>query len=247
MEYNSFSHSEYSEIIQKYAASVTDFGKVINKNLASYVLMRHDVEFSVLRALELAQIESRYSIRTTYNFQVMGHTYNPCSVINAERMMEIRNLGHYIGLHFYYHHIPDYDWVALEAEFHRQVKLLENITGFNCDRFSFHRPKSWVLEPRGDYMFGKINQYGKSFFEFSPNPKRIKYISDSRHEWCYGHPLNQNEFQQLQILTHPDEWTKDGLNEEENFRSILSELNQETRSTFLRESPKNYTKYIGII
>jgi|ETNmetMinimDraft_13_1059891.scaffolds.fasta_scaffold80425_1 hypothetical protein len=49
-------------------------------------------------------------------------------------------------------------------------------------------------------------------------PKVIKYSADSSHLWNYGHLLDSMKFDKIQVLTHPDEWSSRGLNEEENSR-----------------------------
>lgn len=243
--FNGFSHSEYRQILGMYQEKIKDFNDVLNENAQEFVLLRHDVEFSVLRALEVAQIENEHDVCSTFNFQVLAHTYNLFSNINIERVRLIASLGHKIGLHFYHSHIRDHDWGALEDEFRRQMNLLSQGISSESDRFSFHRPKAWMLELRSDYLFDSINQYGPSFFEHSASPKNILYLADSRHEWSYGHPLKVKPGKMIQMLTHPDEWTRKGLSEVDNFKSLLDELEDESRATFLLESPKNYTKYIG--
>lgn len=243
--YTAFSHSEYRQILGKYQGQIRDFNDVLNENEQEFVILRHDVEFSVLRALEIAQLENEFNVCSTFNFQVLAHTYNLFSNINVERIRKIISLGHKIGLHFYHSHVRDHDWRALENEFRRQMNMLSQGVGCVSDRFSFHRPKAWMLEPRSNYLFDTINQYGASFFEYSPSPKSILYLADSRHEWSYGHPLEIKPGKMMQLLTHPDEWTRKGLSEAENFKSLLDELEDENRATFLLESPKNYTKYVG--
>ena len=84
----------------------------------------------------------------------------------------------------------------------------------DCNYFSYHRPPKWVLENRNDEISGMINAYGPSFFEFSSNPKEIIYLADSQHKWTYGHPLDRLSSAKIQILTHPDEWTLNGDNDD---------------------------------
>ena len=76
-----------------------------------------------------------------------------------------------------------------------------------------------------------INVYDNLYFEYCdeaipPNPK-IKYISDSNHQWRYGHPLDTivNNFKKVQILFHPFSWSLKGGNNIENFISLLEEKN----------------------
>lgn len=239
-----FSFLEYSKILLAYKKCWKDFGQPLSENFA---LLRHDVEFSTKRALDLARIEAENGICSTYNFQVCTHAYNITSIVNRKRISEIREMGHKIGLHFYFSHITDGDWDRLIKEFSMQMSILNSALGIDCDRFSYHRPKAWVLADREDTFHGVINEYGQTFFEFSPSPELIKYTADSRHQWDYGHPLECTGWKRIQILIHPDEWSLNGYGEEDNFRSLKEEHGQELTTTFLDETPKNYKKYEGKI
>ena len=48
----------------------------------TYCIIRHDVEFSVDRALQLAILENKLGISTTYLFQIRNNTYNSLTIIN---------------------------------------------------------------------------------------------------------------------------------------------------------------------
>ena len=64
-------------------------------------------------------------------------------------------------------------------------------------------------------------------------------MSDSDHEWRYGHPLKENldEFDTFQILMHPEEWPI--LSAEEVYKSILDKAMERTKSSLQIE----YRKY----
>jgi len=54
----------------------------------------------------------------------------------------------------------------------------------------------------------------------------IKYVSDSNHEWKYGHPLEiiKKDYPKLQILFHPFSWSVKGGNNLQNYRTLLREI-----------------------
>ena len=52
-----FSYKEYCEIIKHYAPIIKDF-KEINFYTKDFCIIRHDVEFSIERAVEIAKIDS---------------------------------------------------------------------------------------------------------------------------------------------------------------------------------------------
>ena len=123
-----------------------------------------------------------------------------------------------------------------------QSKLFYIATGIEIDRFSYHRPPEWVLKNNSNRIQGLINMYGKSYFEFSNNPKEIKYYAASNHTFKYGNPLKNSNFNKFQILLHPDEWSKKGLNECDNFFSLIKE-NEINFLKILENENKNFKNY----
>ena len=107
-----------------------------------------------------------------------------------------------------------------------------------CNIFSFHRPapSPWVLQIRKDYLFGALNAYGPTFFEYTKDPKNIKYFADSNHRWKYGHPIDNLEFPKIQLLVHPDEWSdKNDLTELGFLNSLVDDSRKDFISTIDEE------------
>ena len=76
-----------------------DFSEV-NDEVHSFCVLRHDIEFSIDRALEMARIEHEdLNVHSTYTVQLRNNTYNALSQKNIEAIQEIESMGHYIGLH----------------------------------------------------------------------------------------------------------------------------------------------------
>lgn len=59
-----------------------------------FIILRHDVDAYPLRALEMANIEHAYGIKSTYYFR-----YIP-NVFNVEVIKSIKSMGHEIGYHY---------------------------------------------------------------------------------------------------------------------------------------------------
>ena len=98
---NRFSYDEYKEIIsliQEYLP-IVDFNDVIDNNLDKYCVIRHDVEYSLDRALQLAKLENELNVKSTYCIQVRNNIYNAISDKNIEIAKQINDLGHEIALH----------------------------------------------------------------------------------------------------------------------------------------------------
>ena len=224
-----FSYDEYKLILEALKTKKTTFDDALK---GEFTILRHDVEFNVDRAQKMGAIDKEYGIKSTFFFQVISSAYNPFSVKNKAKILSLIEMGHSVGLHFYISHVPINNFEKLEYEFTQQKKMFEAGLELPCKIFSFHRPapSTWVLEIRKDYLFGALNAYGPSFFEYSPAPKSIKYTADSNHRWKYGHPLDNLEFSKMQILAHPDEWSnKKNLTE----LGFLKSLVDESRKDFI--------------
>ena len=75
--HNNFSYKEYGEIIssiQKHLP-ILDYSEV-NDSTEKFCVIRHDVEFSVDRAFNLALYEHSLGIETSYMFQIRNNCYN---------------------------------------------------------------------------------------------------------------------------------------------------------------------------
>ena len=240
-----FSYDEYTSILEGFSGRWCSFFEISDKPFA---VMRHDVEFSVERAFLLGKVEHENNVRSTFNFQVACNTYNVVSNKSREQILSLHSFGHEIGLHYYASHIEEGNLDELVIDLHRQRDILQRAVGLEIKTFSFHRPQQWMLAAlRDDFVGGLLNQYGNSFFEYDPAPTRVKYVADSRHGWDYGYPLDFVSSRQIQVLTHPDEWSEKGGDEEANFRAIKAELSQNISEAFMDESPRNFAKYEGKI
>ena len=96
---NKFSHDEYVSIINHISSflPIVDFSMA--KHYDKYAVIRHDIEFSPYRALDIAKIEEKLGIVSTYFFQITNNCYNTLSSENLNIIKEIHELGHNIGAH----------------------------------------------------------------------------------------------------------------------------------------------------
>ena len=224
-----FSYIEYKNIIKLIDSyiPIVDFSD-IKKDTKKFCVLRHDIEFSIDRAYELAIIENELGVVSTYTVQVRNNTYNALSEKNIKLIREIKDLGHHIGLH---QNPPLMPLHKLKDYVIRDIKILEDSYGFEIDRFAFHRPKKEYLK---EYfkLENKINCYGEGFFHYfdeKPNKLNVLYLSDSNHTWKFGHPLefDFSKVNKLQLLTHPYSWTDCGGDNYRNFLSLIRERNKE--------------------
>ena len=224
-----FSYNEYQNIIKLVNSHlpIVDFADVTDKT-DKFCVLRHDIEFSIDRAYELAKIEKDLGVVSTYTVQVRNNTYNALSEKNIELIRKIKDLGHHIGLH---QNPPIMEIEKLGNYIMTDIQILEHFYGFEIDRFAFHRPKKEYLS---NYitLTNKINCYDRKFFEyFEKKPKELDvlYLADSNHTWKYGYPLDYDfsKINKLQLLTHPFSWTKEGGDNYGNFLTLIRERNNE--------------------
>jgi len=228
-----FSYNEYKNLLSVVGnhLPIIDFLDV-NNDTEKFCLLRHDIEFSIDRALKLAIIENEIGVKSTYTVQLRNNTYNALSEKNIKSIKEIKNLGHKIGLH--QNPPPHIIGNKLISYILDDIDTLEHYYEFEVDRFAFHRCgsnpellKSYVQVPK------KINCYDRKFFYYfkdkKPKDIDVVYLADSNHDWKYGYPLDFDfsKINKLQLLTHPYSWTETGNDNYGNFLSLIRERNNE--------------------
>jgi len=245
-----FSYSEYRntiKLVQSYLP-ISDFKEVLDYKPSIFCVLRHDIEFSVDRALTMARIEAdELGVKSTYTVQLRNNTYNALSQKNIEAIQEIKKLGHSIGLH---QNPPQMEDDELIDYILKDIETLEHYYDFEVDRFAFHRCGSnpGILEKYVEVP-NKINCYAKEFFHYfqgtKPDKIHVHYLADSNHTWKYGHPMHVDYSEypwRMQLLTHPYSWTENGYENMNNFSKLIRartdelvhDMNSET-NTFPKE------------
>ena len=223
---NDFSYNAYINLIEaiKDTIPVVDYAHV-EDSVERFFIIRHDVEFSVEKAYELAIIEQqRLKIKTSYFFQIRNYAYNPLAVTNVNLIKKIHAMGHSIGLHVNMSGLNPTD--DLKSFIQNDIEILQKGLGLTIDRFSFHRPTHQVLALNLKIK-GLINTYDQQFFHFyhdkPPKALKVYYFSDSEHQWKYGDPLSilKMPIKKIQLLTHPYSWSHQGMDNLTNFKSLI--------------------------
>ena len=225
-----FSYNEYKNIIRLIRSHlpIVDFSDV-NETTDKFCVLRHDIEFSIDRAYELAKVEKELEVTSTYTVQLRNNTYNALSEKNIDLIKRIKDLGHHIGLH---QNPPLMDLDKLKTYVSTDIQMLEYYYGFYVDRFAFHWPKKEYLKEYF-HLDGKINCYDRKFFHYfdgdKPKKLNVLYLSDSNHNWKFGYPLDFDfsKIDKLQLLTHPYSWTSNGGDNYGNYLSLIRERNKE--------------------
>ncbi len=222
-----FSYDDYKEIIRIIQSTGRQCGYAQAQGREKFIIMRHDVEYSVDRAFRMAKVEQGMDFVSTYFFQWTNNSYNILSRRNMDMIKDMHERGQRIGLHFALNGMTDMQQIRKRIKM--EMEILSEMFGFEIKEFSIHRPSKDVLR-ENIKLDGILNAYQDDFFTFAEqvtedSPLQVKYMSDANHIWRYGYPDEKNitDYDKVQILTHPFAWTKKGYNNFENYRTLLQE------------------------
>lgn len=242
-----FSYDDYREIIRiiKSTGLQAGYREAIARD--RFVIMRHDVEYSVERAYELSKVEESMDFTSTYFFQWTNNSYNILSRKNMDMLKDMHERGHEIGLHYALNGMTDMQQVRRQIV--KEMEILSTMFGFKVDTFSVHRPSKDILR-ENIKLEGILNAYQDDFFTFAENvtpdtPVAVKYMSDANHIWRYGYPDEKNilSHDKVQILTHPFAWTKQGYDNFDNYKTLVVEKTEEMIHSIDNEC-KDFGEYI---
>ena len=230
-----FNLNNYIKIIQEYKQKNYKFIN-FNNNVDEYknIILRHDVDFDIQKAFEMAKAENSEDITSTFFFLLRSDSYNFSEKQNIAYIKKIMDLGHEIGIHF---DSTLYNDPALGFEL--EMNLFKLLTGVDSKVISFHRPNNFYLD-NNDLFFGLPHTYQNKFF------KDIKYISDSGGAFFYDNPLKCDEFYEsksVQLLIHPIWWTTEGKTNIDKIKSYIESRNDFT-SQHVAKNCKPWKQYL---
>lgn len=168
------------------------------------MFLRHDVDVSLERALDMARIEQEIGMPATYMILTKAELYDFRLASSARCIRELQRYGHEIGLHFDIEAegVPsDAPMNDLEGALAAARDALADTLGTPVMSCSFHRPIPRLL--RGPLVIAEmVNAYAAELM--------VGYISDSKANWREGEPLPKllarPVIDVLQVLIHPIWW-----------------------------------------
>ena len=240
-----FSMENYVKILQKYRDDFCDFGDVHKRRRRPAVYLRHDVEADLDKACYLAEINYDQGVSGLFTLQVVSELYSVSSTAARAALKKLIGCEQQLGLHYYSDYRESEDFAF--QDFHYQASLLNTTLGSIGERpfkaFSYHRPTTIQLtkSQKREAPMSYIDCYGPDYFEYTSEPTSvsIKYVSDSDHEWRYGHPLTiyPEMSRAIQILMHPEEWPADTA------QDVYHQI-EKTKAQLLKNAlDKEYKKY----
>jgi len=194
-----FTYDWYVQLINTLKDNGYCFSNYLNyKRYNKTVILRHDVDFSLEKAREIAKLEHENNVKSTFFVLLSTNFYNIFSKESNEIIKELMSLGHHIGLHFDEKRYGISNKEELDYWIHRESQILSYALGKEVKVVSMHRPSKWVLQNNIQFK-DIINSYSKEFFS------NFKYLSDSRMHWRENvvEIIKSRSYNRLHILTHP--------------------------------------------
>ena len=200
-----FTYDFYSKLLKKFSRDfhpITFMETIDHNSNQRNLLIRHDVDLSVAKARELAEVEYTLGYRSTFMFIPNYELYSFEDNSVRSDIKAIRSMEHEIALHFDYRQHSDQTHFDLIEALKKDKELMEDTLDIEIKSFSFHRPLPEQIGIRKN-MAGLVNAYAPKFIE--------NYISDSGGVWRIGNPLEflpKQKSNFFQILTHPVWWNE---------------------------------------
>lgn len=221
METITFSYTGYEGLIKTLQDASYSFADYHNyEKYSRCVILRHDIDNSIEKAVKLAEIEAKIGVKSTYFALMTSEFYNPAAKKNLEGLSKIQKLGHEIGLHF-----DEMAYNGLEdvvGAIQKEAKLLSDILCTPITTVSMHRPSQKTLDANYEIPC-MINSYGKTFFN------EFKYLSDSRRRW--REPvldiIKSGQYDRLHILTHAIWYNEVEMDIHDTIKDFVISANQE--------------------
>ena len=168
-------------------------------NIEKNIILRHDVDTQLDIAVSMSSIEKKLNVSATYFIRLHSHSYNFLCIRDLQKIKQIINNGHEIGLHYesdFYilNNKTIKDSIVMEA------KIIEYFCNIKVKSICPHEPTRTNCFHLENVNYNQA--YDKKIFE------KYKYISDSSCRWRDGSFYeNINEgHKNLYILTHPYWW-----------------------------------------
>ncbi len=207
MKINEFTYETYESLLRALLKSrdslcFRDFRD--GESNGPFVLLRHDVDYSLEAALRMAEFEARLGVSATYFLLFSSPFYCLLSDNSADFPRRLMAMGHEVGLHYDVRAFKSATEPTLFPQLlSAQVELLSVLTGDEVVSIAMHNPSLGGEDPfvNGSYVSAYEDRFTKD----------IAYYSDSCGAW-------RDEFvrlvkgddlpPKLQLLTHPMYWCR---------------------------------------
>lgn len=162
------------------------------------VYVRHDVDISLEKAVQMAEREHKLKLPSTYFILLSSRYYNPFTKESKRYVEQLLNLGHTIGLH--------YDLSLAPSSPEDQAKyvlwqrsIMEAEFGVEISTCSAHKPSMGVSVTRELATILQIS----GLHDVNLTMPNYKYISDSGMNWREDYHEVIKHYTRIHVNTHP--------------------------------------------
>ncbi len=212
------------------------------------ILLRHDIDYSLRMAVELAEINRSLGVAGTFCILLRSHVYNPLSAWSLDEVQKLRGCGQHLALHY----AAPARLPASDGELAKLIlsdhEMLRSSVPDLLPAFAWHDPTTELIE-RGQALEvpGLVNLYSARFV------KDMAYVADSnmRHSVAeLASLLKSGRHAQLHLLVHPLIWVAGGRTMLEVFSNAwghkIQELEEEMRTNraYAKALPNGMPRHI---
>ena len=217
MQFSIESYKNLLKVIKEEKFVISTDLNIVTKEM----LLRHDIDFDLELAHQMAVIENFLGIKSVYLVMTQNPLYDIYSKQSIKYINKIYSLGHEIGLHY----DPS---ISDKQDFNDQFSKLDGILGFDSKFYSHHQPTL--------YGFNKILDYGNKI-DLNSLSSDFEYISDSCMKPRKDLLKVIYSQSKIHLLIHPEFWILDSFDlydfgsklksfkldkENENINSVIS-------------------------
>ncbi len=218
-----FTYTSYLNLLKKlksHGYEIADYHNWMKKRRC--VILRHDIDFSIDRAVKMAEFEAENGIFSTYFVIVTSGFYNIHSRDCREKLREICRMGHEAGVHYDETAYMTADPQEIVKNILYEGRILSDILGHQVNTVSMHRPGREILEMNLDVP-GFVNSYSDTFFH------KFKYVSDSGRKWRepVEKYIEHTAYERLHILTHAFWYENTEQSLQDTIKSFVNRANND--------------------
>jgi hypothetical protein len=187
------------------------------------LVMRHDIDFDIEAAHQIAEIEKKLGVVSSFFFMMCSDSYNILSQSNRSNVLKIAEMGHIVSIHF-----DPTIYADFQLGFRQEKAIFESTFGCLVSAISLHRPNDF-FQNYNETIEKCCHTYMNKYF------KDIYYVSDSGGEFRYGHPLDSSAFKSgepMQVLTHPIWWISNGQTPQDKLSHYFQVKKQQLKTHY---------------
>lgn len=159
-------------------SSVNSFLKSPQKKC---IILRHDVDRAINRNIDMAKLEHKYDIKSTYYFRHIKETFKP------EAIIQIAKMGHEIGFHYEVMDKakgnPEKAIEIFREELQDLRELTKEVTEINTVCMHGNPLKPWSNRDLWKkYDFRDFGLIGEPYFSLDYN--KVFYLTDTGRTWA---------------------------------------------------------------